>query len=201
MPRNQAEHYRGHLYWFIRTRTFTACVCPKYQHAVRSKHWVEVLRLSLRSKQNGKTGISCVSKHSRYVWFWCRSNVLHAPVSPIGFMKYSVKSRVGAGSEHYNIYPNSAAGLSLCSWSLWWFCRQAGSKCGFTPLLESRREFALFSRWGLYPVLYPERTNVLLGGTLPVWIPMKGLAPLDLGPANGWFNTLVFYHLSWQLMF
>lgn len=44
-----------------------------------------------------------------------------------------------------------------------------------------------------------ERTNVLLYGTLPVWIPMKGLVYLDLGPGNGWFNTMSFtiYLGSW----
>lgn len=48
-------------------------------------------------------------------------------------------------------------------------------------------------------VLHPERTNVLLGGMLPVWILMKGLVSLDMGPANSWFNTLFFtiYLGSW----
>lgn len=70
--------------------------------------------------------------------------------------------------------------------------REANMVLCLYSVVELRvEESLLFSTDGFY-IQSRERTNVLLCGTLPVWILMKGLVSLDLGPGNGWFNTVSF---------
>lgn len=68
-----------------------------------------------------------------------------------------------------------------------------------SSVMELRVKESLLSSTDGFNIQSRERTNVLLYGTLPVWILMKGLVPLDLGPGNGSFNTMSFtiYLGSW----
>lgn len=125
---------------------------------------------------------------SEDIWSWCRSNMLHASVPLLGFVKHNTKS-------YLSITPPQTVSLHChctCGFSL----RHTEGKHGFMPFLssgvESRIEEGLLFWKDEFYIQSRERTNVLRYGILPVWILMKGLVSLDLSPENAWFNTMSF---------